>query len=375
MKRPAVSLLLGLVLALHVWPAEKKRKRDEEKEVTQKLETLKDPPLAVTADTQRLAFQVTPLSAKGLLSQQVRDALKWLLRESHGNAIVKLRAFVAGTGDVRRVQTLVSEVFTDRHLPIPALTVIQAGALPLEGSQVIIESTEVARKPENPHGVAFLSGQLATIPEPLQPVAPLVRKSLNQVTAVLRGGGMEGKDVLRATCFVSSLDDIGTVRQEMASLFPAAAMNIVQTQRIAPRSLAECEAVARLGAAQDRPLKFLNAPDVPVSPLYSQAALVSAPKLALTGSQLAFGEQPADARMAFERLGKALEQAGASYEGVALASIYPLSGQSAALVRKVRTEFYKGPHPPASTMTPFEGLPSVDASFAVDLVATIPESK
>ena len=56
---------------------------------------LKDPPGAVFAETDRLVFHVSPLSNKGLLSQQVRDALKALLRDTHGATIVKLRAFVA----------------------------------------------------------------------------------------------------------------------------------------------------------------------------------------------------------------------------------------------------------------------------------------
>ena len=36
----------------------------------------KEPPAAVVGETQRLTFHVSPLSAKGLLTQQTRDALK-----------------------------------------------------------------------------------------------------------------------------------------------------------------------------------------------------------------------------------------------------------------------------------------------------------
>jgi enamine deaminase RidA (YjgF/YER057c/UK114 family) len=42
------------------------------------------------------------------------------------------------------------------------------------------------------------------------------------------------------------------------------------------------------------------------------------------------------------------------------------------LIRKVRPEFYDQEHPPASTMLPFEGLPSLDAGFAVDVIAIKP---
>jgi len=63
----------------------------------------------VVGDTRRLTFLVTPLSSKGLLSQQVRDALKALATEAGGNTVLKIRAFVAGSGDMRRVHDLVSE--------------------------------------------------------------------------------------------------------------------------------------------------------------------------------------------------------------------------------------------------------------------------
>ena len=123
-------------------------------DVTQALALPPELPAAVTAETNRLAFQVTPLSAKGLLSQQTRDAIKSLLRSSHG-PIVKLRAFVAGSGDLRRIGEIAGEMFLEKHMPLPALTVAQVGALPLVGAQVVIEATEEDRKIVNPSGVAF----------------------------------------------------------------------------------------------------------------------------------------------------------------------------------------------------------------------------
>ena len=165
--KPTRSVALCLVLALACGTAvaeKKKKKKKEEEEVTQTLPALKDPPAAVTAETARLVFRVSPLSNKGLLSPQVRDALHALIRDNHGAQIVKLRAFVAGTGDVRRVQTLVSEVFTDRKLPIPALTVVLTGGIPMEGVQVVIQSIAVEKKPVNPNGLAFLAGQAGDSP-------------------------------------------------------------------------------------------------------------------------------------------------------------------------------------------------------------------
>jgi enamine deaminase RidA (YjgF/YER057c/UK114 family) len=373
MKRPAlIAVFLGVALAFARLPAEAQKKQTkEEREVTQTLELPKDPPTAVIAETGRLVFRVSPLSSKGLLSQQVRDALRWLLRASRGAAIVKLRAFVAGSGDVRRVQAIVSETFTDRRLPLPALSVVQVGGLPLDGAQVIVESIAVNRKVVNPHGLAFFSGQPASVEEPLRPSAPLVEKSLARLAGALRAAGVETPDVLRATCYLSSLEDVITVRQRVAKEFPHAAVTLLQRQRAPVRSVVECEAVARLRTAPSEPLSFLNPPGL-VEDGVSQVALVAGPRVALSGTQLAFGYTEADARLAFQRLGKSLEEVGASMEKVAVSNIYPLSRPIADLASKVRSEYFDKTRPPAGTMLAFEGLPSLDAAFGVDVVAVLP---
>jgi hypothetical protein len=156
-------LLALLVCAMSPVPgsAQQKNGLDQPEDLAQVRELPKEPPPVVVAETSRLEFRVSPLSAKGLLSEQVRDALKALFGQAGAAAIVKLRAFVAGSGDTRRVYTIVSETFTARRLPLPAVTVVQAGALPLTGVQVVMEATTVARKLVNPHGLAFLSAESA----------------------------------------------------------------------------------------------------------------------------------------------------------------------------------------------------------------------
>jgi hypothetical protein len=54
---------------------------------------------------------------------------------------------------------------------------------------------------------------------------------------------------------------------------------------------------------------------------------------------------------------------------VAYVHYYPLASQIAAQVRKIRSEFFTGSHPPAGALLLFEGLPSMDAGFAMDVVA------
>ena len=89
---PLCLLLTGGLLA-----QKKKKKKPEEEPRPQVLEVIPEPPEAIIAEPGRLSFQVSPLSDKGLLSQQVHDALKALARLNHGVPILKLRAFVAGS--------------------------------------------------------------------------------------------------------------------------------------------------------------------------------------------------------------------------------------------------------------------------------------
>jgi enamine deaminase RidA (YjgF/YER057c/UK114 family) len=329
--RGATILILGLALAAHAL-AQKGKKKTEEP-VTQTLPVLKDLPGAVSAETAHLVFHVSPLSNKGLLSQQVRDALKALLRDTHGAAIVKLRAFVAGSGDMRRVSTIVSETFSDRKLALPAVSTVEVGALPLEGAQVVIESTAVDKKTVNPNGLAFYSAQ---------PV-----KGLRSLAGAVR-----------ATCFLSSLDDLAKVRTTVAAAYPGAAVNFVQSQRMGFETLDVCEGVSRLAAPPSSPVLMQNG-----------TALVNAPKIVLTGTQMAFRDTDADLRLAFERLRKVLEPFGVTYKDVFWSSAYPLTRPLEEKVRAMQQEFFDRSRPPAGTMLLFEGLPSLDATMAMDVMA------
>lgn len=357
--RRVLSLLLALLLALGAMAQSRKKKKKDEEPVTQTLPVLPDPPGAVTAETGRLIFRVSPLSSKGLLSQQTRDALKALFQENHGAAIVKLRAFVAGSGDLRRVQTIVSEVFTDHKLALPALTTIQVGALPFENAQVAMESIAVEKRMMNPHGLAFFSGQQAKD----------VHQATKQLQEAVNAAGSKPASVLRVTCFLSSLEEVQTARAGIGHTFPLAAWNYVQLQRLGLEPLAECEAVGRLDAPPASAVMFVNPPALTQSSNYSQIALVNAPKVVLSGTQMAFRDQDADVRLAFERLRRALEPQGVTYKDVFWSSVYPLTRSIADKVRTIRFEFYDRAHPPASTLLLFEGLPSLDATVAVDVIA------
>lgn len=345
-------LAISLLLAADSF-AQKKRGKKGEEEPTQTLPALPDPPGAVTAETARLEFQVSTLSGRGLLSRQTRDAVDELFRKHRGAQIVHLRAFVAGTGDLRRVTAIVAEEFAAKKLPLPALSLIQVGALPVEGAQVVLESVAVARKPLNPQGVAWFAGVAES-----SPAASVARLKRNADAARAA--------VLRVTCLLSTLEFAAPAQSAVAGAFPGAALTMVQLQRLPGEPLCECEAVARLGQAPTGKAEL-----VPETETYARAALVNSPRVVLTGSQMAFGDQEKDVRLLFERLGKALESQKAAFRDVVFYRAYPLTSGVRGAMRQLRFDYLDRARPPASTVLLFEGLPSLDATAAVDLVAAV----
>jgi enamine deaminase RidA (YjgF/YER057c/UK114 family) len=326
-----------------VAPEDKSKKKK-----TAETQTLALPPglpFAVSAETDRLTFRVTPLSAKGLLSQQTREALKTLLHSSHG-PIVHLRAFVAGSGDLRRVGDIAAEMFTEKHLALPALTVALVGALPLEGAQVVIEATEVDRKIVNPSGVAFLAAQ----------PAPSVPESLTKLKSILAAAGMQPSDALVVTCFVSSFDDQRDTQSAMAASFPGATLDFVQMQRAPVTPAASCEARARLRSTVSSAAGFTTD---------SGAALVSSPEIVISGTQLAFGSQDSDFKLAFDRLEKELAAKHTRLDHAVLSHLYLTSGTLANRVAGLEPTRSASPR----TILPVEALPSLDALFGLDVIA------
>lgn len=365
---PQWTLLLTLATvaaSAAAQPVEDKRSKKEER--TQVLQLPVELPAFTTGNPRRLTFYVTPLTGSGLLTHQIREALKALARETGSETVLKIRAFVAGSGDVRRVRDLVSEEFSVRKRPLPALTLVRAGGLPMEGAQVVLEAIGEAHKDVNPHGLAFFSAQAAASASPLEPAAPLVRKALAQLSQAIAAAGATPQNVLRATCFVSALADIAATRSLVDAAYPHAALNYVQTQRSPGSALAACEAVARLGSDPAEPLQFLNPDGLPRESGQSSVALVNSDEVVLSGSQASFGYQARDTRLALDRLQKELTRAGTGK--VAFADYYPLSLDIAAQVRQMSAEVFDRAHPPAGTLLLFEGLSSMDAGFAVDAIA------
>ena len=224
------------------------------------------------------------------------------------------------------------------------------GALPLEGAQVVIEATEVDHKIVNPNGVAFLSGEASST----------VAESLEKLKSDLAAAGIEAADTLAVTCFVSSLEDQRDIREAMSASFPSAALNYVQMQRGPVMPAAVCEAIARLRTAPAAAVSFFD---------NSRVALVSSPQVVITGTQLAFGKQDSDFKLAFERLEKTLVANKTGFDHVVMAHLYTTASGINTRVLAIQSAQTSRARTPASTLVPFESLPSLDALFGIDVVA------
>lgn len=288
----------------------------------------------MVAETARLSFQVSPLSSKGLLLQQTRDALKALQQSNHGGRIVKLRAFVGGTGDARRVRQIVIDAFTEKKQPLPALTTVETGELLKDGAQIVIESVSEEKRPLNPAGLVFL---------PAVAVAD-AGGAVGKLAATAMEAGVASADMLRVTCFLGSSGDAAAVQSAAGRAFPKSALDMIPRLRAGAGSSA-CEGVAR-------------------------GKGVTAAKLVLSGAQMAFGEKDADLRLAFERLQKSLEPFGVTFQNVVFANFYPVSREVEQRLTAPGSEFFHAPMA-ASTLV-FEGLPSPDASVSMEVVAAVP---
>lgn len=335
--RVLLCLLAGAIAVLS------QRKKNEEPK-TQVLPLPPALPMALEADTRTLDFHISAMLKTGRLSAQIRQSLNDLIRDTRGETIIKLRAFVSGVGDARRVQDVVSELFTDRRLPLPVVSIIQVGALGDESAQVVIEAVVQTKHTPNPHGLAFWSGQAGSS----------FATALQRLESSVQTAGVPRENVLTCTCFASRMIDSKAMRAEIERAFPKSEINVVEALREPRDESSTCEAVGQLTAspAQGHVVLLEN----------SRVALVDSDRLVFTGIQLTFGSYLDDADVAYtrlERTAKALDPV----ETPVMVNAYSLDSSTASALRKTM-QF------PRSTFTvqPIEGLPSLDASAGIEAV-------
>ena len=327
-----------LILAGGVFAARDLFAAKDKEPKTQQLREAQDPPMVASGAAARLTFQVSPLSGKGLLSEQTRDAIN-AIRKMNGNAqLVHIRAFAASNGDARRIPQIIADVLGDKQ-PLPSVSVLQVGDLPMTDAQVVLEAVSAGKKDVNPAGVTFYPLELVTAADTKEAQRDeqkdLLQKAVDQLAAKMTG------KPLAVTCFVSSLDNGSQTADVFPAIvrakFPSAAIDVVQPRRLAWDSSAGCEGAAAGGSA-------------------------GSAQIAFTGTQASFGAEPKDAELAVQRLDRAMEQAGVSRAKASIVRVYLLSPSTEAAAKKALG---------AATAYSVEGVAASSAAFAIDAIAPV----
>ncbi len=321
-----------------------KRNKKNEEPKSQVLPLPPELPMVLAAETQSLDFHISPLLKSGGLAAQIRRSLTDLLRDTKGETIVKLRAFVSGVGDARRVQTEVTSIFSERKLPLPVVSIVQVGRLGDDLAQVVIEAVVSTKRTLNPNGLGFLSGQTG--------------KSLREALEHLRESATEAEigpdQVVSCTCFAPSVESGDASSRRSQATFPKTAVNVVQALRDPINNTTMCQGVAQLEhPPKDSALVWIK---------NAHVSLVNSPKLVFTGLQLSFGNYLDDAREAFTRLQRLASALRAS-EAPVQVNAFSLDLTAASALRK-STSF----PPSVFTVQTVEGLPSVDASAGIEAI-------
>lgn len=300
--------------------------------------------MALEAATDSLDFHISPLLKTGGLAAQIRRSLNDLIRDTKGETIVRLRAFVAGAGDARQVRADVGQLFTEHKLPLPVLSVLQVAALGDDAAQVVIEAVVSTPRTVNPNGLAFIAGQEGgTLKDALQKL----RESASTASVA-------ADHVLTTTCFTGLLDGESGVRSMVQALFPNTAFNVVQAIRDPVNEQSMCEATGQPSQTPgDGQVLLLKEP---------RATIVTSHQLVFTGLQLSFGNYLDDAHEAVMRLRRSASAFG-SVEAPVQVNVFALDAAAGSALRKTTSV-------PLSifTVQTVEGMPSIDATAGMEAI-------
>jgi enamine deaminase RidA (YjgF/YER057c/UK114 family) len=333
------------MLTISAWGAHKKKNEEPKPQV---LPLPKELPRALAVDTGVLSFHTTPLLKTGHLSAQIRETISNVIRDSRGATIVKLRAFVAGAGDSRRVHDVVGDMFSEKKLSLPVLTIVQVGGLGDEAAAVVMETVTAERKQVNPNGLVFIGGESDNS----------LAGSLSKISEKSRTAGLAASDIVSVTCYAARLSDYLGMRESIATAFPHAALNVVQAVRDPLDSRNTCEAIGRIPAGPPQPANAI--------PPGSRISRVTAQQIVFTGLQLSFGTFLDDADSALTRLSRDAEAVHADLRSAVLVDAFSLNPAASAALQKTLGKYNLPPS--AVTVQLVEGLPSLDAALGMEAV-------
>ncbi len=324
----------------------------------EQVERPSDDPLAVAAQSSSLDFLVASEASQGTLQAQVRAALAEVARRAPGSRLVKLRLFASGTDGVAEALREARRELRNGGNPLPVMSGVGVAGFPEPGRRVLLEATIERTHVTNPFGIGFFAGVASS--DGGRALAGLAR--------VVRESGTDSAGIRRVSCFYESLDQLNQATTALRTHFPSAEGAFVMS-RESSRPVIECEAVGALARAPASPVEIFNLPGTPPSPLYSRAALVSTPKVILTGG-IAVADSENAVRSMYDRISAAVAPLGGQLRNVVMADNYWITDSAREAMRAPRGQYFAG-RVPAATGVFFTSLAD-DNRASLELVIACP---
>ena len=192
--------------------------------------------------------------------------------------------------------------------------------------------------------------------------------------------GLKSDRVVQLKAFVGSMDDVDTIRQEMAKAFSGqTAPPAVLAQWTSTGSI-EIEMIVAAGPLEPdtRPsetVSYFTPPGDKASPVYSKVARVHGGKRVYISGLYAAqpGDGTAQVKDVFASLESIAKESGTDMRHLVKATYYVSDEDSSAMLNKLRPDYYDPECPPAASKAMVQGVGMADRSLTIDMIAVAPQ--
>lgn len=341
---------------------------------------------SVTVPDGALLFtgQIPPIRIDGDARAQTASAFE-ALRDLLVNAgtdcagIVRLTAYVPDAATAPLVDVWVAEHFARTPIAISFVRTpltVPGAKLALEAIAALPKSSVTAANLNNltailpAGGKIFISGQA----EKGTDLASAVRLTMAGLHRSLAHVGLKKSDVVQVKAFIRPFSEHETARREVAASFDGAAHPPLVLIEWQSELFAEIELIAAapgLAAKPGETVAHSWLPWLTASPRYCNVAHVPAgvPLIFIRAIDGAPGDDRAQMKTIFERLGSVLFESGSSYRHLAKATYYLGGAPARALLGDIRGVYFDPTRPPAASALQMAAFAHPGRAAEIEMIA------
>lgn len=301
--------------------------------------------------------------------------------------VLKLNFVVADVKLADRIPVVLSKIFDDQlvppisivvgDLPNNAAVAVDAVALynrPVEKVKQHLLEANTGRAKICPAGPrVYIAGQA----EKGNTAVEATAKTIEGLKRTLQWLGCTSRDALQAKCFLASMSDAESVRQEFAKAFDGEFVPLVFVQWKSSADLPiEIEMVAASPTTNETTnapaLEFLTPPWMKASPVYARVVRVNRGDWIYTAG---LSQGASDAREQvnniFCQLNKILVRNGSDLKHLVKATYYVSAEDTSKSLNDLRPQYYDPAKPPAASKAMVPALPGSDVRIQVDMIGVV----